>query len=616
MRRRLIATSTVLAGLLAPAGAHAADVGRFVQAAPVDGPADIQRLGKLDVSRDGTGGLVYVRRDVGQDHVWLSRLANGAFQAPERLDTALGTVSTQPVIAAGDNGRLAIAFISGGALYTLFRASADQPFTGPQLVSPAASDPAIDLSVNDVAYVSFTAPGGGGNDVMVARKDRGSTTFAGVPGALDIDPARDAGAGTARSRVAVAADGVAVVVWGEAGRVFARRVFGDRLSAAPQDATADILGGWGGGPADVPDVHVEDDSSYAWVVFRERFGDGQAHAVGRRLVGGTFDPPVTIDNQPFPGTESVGPPRVDIDSRGNGLGASATSLTAWGAAIHDDVFHPAVPLGPTFPNAGYPVPAVDEGGDGVIAWQNADLTIHARHYDNDLAKRTPPVPEPDAQLSSLGGGSTDAASGLEAGADRLGNAAIAFVQGPPGGRYLMVASFDLAPGRFAMTPGAAWRNISRSPLRWSPSLELWGPVTYRVEIDGRVVGQTTATQYAPAGVPDGIHRVRVVAVDRAGQEFAATPRSIRHDGTPPRVTFRLSRNGRVVKVSPRVTDASPAGRRASGLKSVRISFGDGASVAARRATHRYRRTGPVTIRVSARDRAGNLITVARKITIR
>jgi hypothetical protein len=615
MRRRLIATSTVLAGLLLPAGAHAADIGRFFQAAPVDGPSDIQRLGDLDVARDGTGGLVYVRRDAGVDHVYLSRLDGGAFQPPQQLDATLTTASSQPVIAAGDKGRLVIAYISGGALFTIVRPDASQPFTPPQLVSTAASDPSIDLSTNDVAYVSFAIPGGGGNDVVVARKDRGAATFVGIPGALDIDQGRDAGTGNARSKVAVAADGVALVVWGEADRVFARRVFGARLSAAPQDATADLLGGQGGGPADVPDVDIEDDSSFAWVVYRERFGDGQAHAVGRRLVGGTFDPPVAIDGQPLPGGDSVGRPRVDIDARGNGYGASATSVTAMGAVIHDDVFHPAVPLGPTVANAGFPVPAVDESGDGLIAWQNADFTIHARRYDNDPASRTPQAPQPDATVSSLAGGSSDAASGLEAAANRLGDVAIAFVQGPPGARSIMVGSFDRAPSRFTLSSGTTWRNIASAPLRWAPSTDLWGAVTYRVEVDGRVVGQTGSTQLPVPGLPDGTHRWRVVAVDRLGQETATGTRVLRHDATPPRAGITVSRRGRVVRVVARPTDASRAGRAASGVRSVRISFGDGASVTARRATHRYRRTGPVTVRVTVRDVAGNTAIVQRRITI-
>ncbi|MEA2316689.1 MAG: hypothetical protein QOD44_878, partial [Solirubrobacteraceae bacterium] len=246
---------------------------------------------------------------------------------------------------------------------------------------------------------------------------------------------------------------------------------------------------------------------------------------------------------------------------------------------------------------------------------NADFTIHARHYDNNPAVRTPQAPQPDTALSSLAGGSSDAASGLEAAADRLGDIAVAFVQGPPGARSIMVGSFDRAPGRFALTSGTNWRNAATSRLRWGASAELWGAVTYRVEVDGRVVGQTGSTDLPVTGLADGLHRWRVVAVDRLGQETATGTRVLRHDGTPPRASISVNRRGRVVRVVARPTDASRAGRPASGVRSVRISFGDGASVTARAATHRYRRTGPATIRVTVRDLAGNTAILERRITI-
>ena len=162
-----------------------------------------------------------------------------------------------------------MAFVSGGSLFTMVKPAANQPYTPPQLVSGPAINPSIDLSINDVAYVSFTNPaGGGGGDVVVARKDRKATAFGVVPAALDINPAAPAGIDTGRSKVAVAADGVALVVWGESGQVFARRVFERTVSAAPQPVSVPAAGPFPGSTADVPDVDVQDDSSFAWVVFR------------------------------------------------------------------------------------------------------------------------------------------------------------------------------------------------------------------------------------------------------------------------------------------------------------------------------------------------------------
>jgi hypothetical protein len=622
MPRRLLAISAAFAGLLlVPAGGHA-DVGRFIPAEPIDGP--VTALGDVDIARDGTGAIAYVKPDGGVDHVFVSRLDGGFWQPPERVDAAFAAPGSQPVVAAGDGGRLVIAFVSGGSLVALVKPASGQPYTAPQVVSTSGASPSIDLSVNDVAYLSFTVPaGGGGGDVTVARKDRLATSFNVIPAPLDIVPGRAAGVGGGRSKVAVAGDGVALVVWGEAGRVFARRVFEQRLSAAPQDATLDSAGPYPGGAADVPDVDVQDDSSFAWVVYRERFSDspgGHLRAVGRKLVGSQFDPGVIVDGiGGFPAGDDAGPPRVAVNGRGDGYAATAGTGTVFGAVLKDKVFNPGVPLGAGVGGTAFPVAAADDNGDGVIAWQNADQTIHARAYTNQRASRAVQAPQADTALSSPAGGPSDAADGLEASADRAGDVAIAFVQGAPGARGLLVSSFDRAPGAFRLSSSTSFRNVGTTPLKWSQSFELWGPLTYIVEIDGRGVGQTTTTQLAVPALPDGVHRWRVIAADRRGQLTATPLRVLRQDATAPRARLRITgprRRGRPVRVSVRPSDANRAGRRASGVGRVVISWGDGSRTKARRGTHRYRRAGRRTVRVSVRDRAGNVSVVRRSIRIR
>ena len=67
----------------------------------------------------------------------------------------------------------------------------------------------------------------------------------------------------------------------------------------------------------------------------------------------------------------------------------------------------------------------------------------------------------------------------------------------------------------------------------------------------------------------------------------------------------------------RPTDANPAGRPASGVGRVVISWGDGSRTTGRRsATHSYGRAGRRTVRVTVSDRAGNAVVVNRAITIR
>ena len=622
MRRRLLASSAVLVALVPAPAAARADVGRFTPGEPIDGGAAITGV-DLDVARDGTGAVVYVKSVGGADHVFASRLQGGAWQPPEQLDAGVGA-SSEPVVAAGDGGKLAVAFVSGGSLFTMVKPAADQPYTAPQLVSAPAANPSIDLSINDVAYVSFTNPAGaGGGDVVVARKDRKATAFGVVPAALDINPADTAGIDTGRSKVAVAADGVALVVWGESGQVFARRVFERTVSAAPQQVSVAAIGPVPGSTADEPDVDVQDDSSFAWVVFRQVFLDapgGHSRAIARRLVGSTFDPPVGVDGLGgFPSPDSVGPPRVDISGRGDGYAASASSVAPFGAVLKDKIFNAGVPLGAGVAGAVLPVAATDENGDGLIAWQASDQTIHARAYTSVRASRAVQAPQPEVALSSPAAGLSDAADGLEASADRAGDIAVAFVSGAPGAQGLFVGSFDRAPGAFRLSSGTRFRNAAANPLKWSPSFELWGPLTYSVEVDGRILGTTTATALAVPAVPDGVHRWRVIATDRRGQVSATSSRILRQDATPPRARVTVSgtrRRGQAVKVTVRPTDANPAGRRASGVGRVQIAWGDGGRTAARRGTHRYRRRGKRTLRVTVSDRADNVVVVRRSVTIR
>jgi len=618
MRRRLLASSVVLAGLLlAPVSARA-DVGQFIPGETIDAP--VTSLGDLDVARDGTGAVVYLKSVGGADHVFVSRLQDGAWQPPEQLDAGLAA-SSQPVVAAGDGGELAIAFISGGSLFTTVKPAANQPYSALQLVASPALNPSIDLSINDVAYVSFTNPaGGGGGDVDIARKERKATAFAIVPSALDIAATNGAGVGSGRSRVAVAADGVALVVWGEAGQVFARRVFEQMVSVAPQPAMIPAGGPYPAVAADLPDVDVQDDSSFAWVTFRESFADGSGNrfrAVARRLVGSQFDPGAIVDGLGgFPSADTVGPPRVAINGRGEGYIATASTGASFGAVIKDRVLNPAVPVGTGPPGAALPVAAADDNGDGLIAWQSSDLTIHARQYTNRRASRVVQLPQGETPVSSA---PTDAADGLEAAADRAGDVAIAFVQGPAGARSLAVASFDRAPGAFRLSSGSSFRNVGRTPLKWTAAFELWGGLTYTVEVDGQVAGTTTATALALPTLPAGVHRWRVIATDRRGQVTATPLRLLRQDPAPPRATVRVTgarRRGQAIRVAVRASDPGRARRTASGVGRVVISWGDGSRTVARRGTHRYRRGGRRTIRVTAFDRAGNSVVLRRSVRIR
>ena len=156
---RRIALLAALAALVLPAVAGAATPSRFFAGAPVDGPsADIQSLGDLDVARDGTGALAYIKRVAGVDHVFVSRLVNGVFQPPEQIDAGLAGAGSQPVVAASDGGRLVVAYVSGGGIFATVRPAGAPGYAAAQQIAEAGANPAVDMSINGVAYLPGRRP--------------------------------------------------------------------------------------------------------------------------------------------------------------------------------------------------------------------------------------------------------------------------------------------------------------------------------------------------------------------------------------------------------------------------------------------------------------------------
>jgi hypothetical protein len=615
MRRRLAFIVTTIAALVPAGAAHAA----FFPGEPIDGPsADIRSVGDLDVARDGSGAVTYVRRDAGVDHIFVSRLLNGAFQPPERADAGIDATSSQPVVAASDGGRVVVVFISGGSAFSTVRAAGAPGFSTPQLLASNAADPSVDMSFNGAAYATYTVNG----DVLAARMDRTSTAFTGLTSALDVDAARTAGVGTGRSRVAISADGTGVATWGEDGHVYARRLFGLNVSTAPQDLTLTELEGHAGGTADAPDVDIEDDSSFAWVTFRQQFTDGtvqKPRAIGTRLRGSRTDPPVAFDNLGW-GGEGVQAPRVDLNGKGQGV---ATVGTTGGSAIagilKDDVLNPATPLGGSGVPA-QPIGAVAETTDRAVGWISAaDGTVHGVFYDDKPNVRTVPAAGPDTLLTNAELGGVDPGAGFDAAVNRTGDFSFVFIQGSGDSRRLVAAGYDRLPGAFQIsTSSKLWRNVVQQPLAWGTALDLWGPLTYSVLVDGKPVAQSQNTKAAlPAGaVSEGQHTWRVVATDRRGQTSTTAVKPLKVDTVAPTARFSVKRSQRVVTVTAKAADVIPPSGQASGIKLVRIDWGDGGGfTAARKASHRYGRTGAMTIRVTATDKAGNVAAVERRIHI-
>jgi hypothetical protein len=599
MRKSHLLTLLLIALAATPARAA------YFPADGIDGPsADILAVGDADLARDGSGAVVYVKRDAGVAHIFAARILNGAWQPPERLDPGLDADASQPVVAAADRGRLVAAFVSGGQLFGTSRNPGATTWSAPQQIAAAASDPSLDLSINGVAYVTYTAAG----DVLGARLARDATTWAGLEQPLDIDVADVSG----RSDVALSADGVANTAFVEGSRVVARKLFGTKVSQVPQVLNVDQVEGHAGGASSAPDIDVEDDSSFAWVVFRQEFDD-HPRVLARRLLGSTFEPPVVVD-----GGTSASAPRIDLSGRGEGITASATPdngivadllhLDLFGAAARIDT--PPTALGPAA------VPTIGENGSATVSWLQAPtaadaVAVHARRWFIDQAKRGFPLPEADTVISNPAFGPVDPSAGMDSASDRLGDVVTAFIQGTGADRRLAVAEYDRPPGFLLGYAGSGYRSLRYKGLKWSASSEIWGAVTYTVMVDGKVIGTTTSTHLKPSvRIRDGDHLWQVIATDQRGQSARTRSARLRVDDTPPSLHVKVTRSGNTVTVVSRARD------KRSGLRSIVTTFGDGARREGSRVSHRYRAAGSYQLVVRATDEAGARRLSARTIRVK
>jgi hypothetical protein len=608
MPRRLIALLTA-ALALGPA-ASAARAG-WIPTQAIDGPnAVVQSVGGVDIARDGTGGVAYLRVDGDLPHVFVSRLTDGAWRAPERLDLTTGA-ATEVKIAAGDGYRLAVAWIADGMVYaSVAQGGGPAPGAfGPvtAIGGPGAASLDLDLGVNGAAYAVWQQAG----DVRAARLQ--DSTWSPIGPSLDINPADVAGTGALRPRVAVSAEGYAVATWGETGpagntHVFARRLTGLNLSVVPQDLTLDTFGGLLGGNADSPDIDIEDDGSFAWVAFREDIG-GVSRVIARRLVGSQFEAPEAIDGGQ-PATE----PRVDIN--GDGDGAAVVQIGGsgvFGAVLDHNQFLAGNGLdttGSTLP----PGPELTTGdhGDIAIAWRVGlpDGSVQARGRFRGVGEAF--GPETVLSRPELG---PVADPGVFVGGDRIGDFAVAMVQGAAGARTLAIASYDRPPGAPYIAASQTYKRRTRPTMIWRPGIELWGAQTFNVFVDGVQIGSTTGSSLIPAQpLTAGKHTWQVVAVDRAGQVSKSRVRTLKIDSIAPTVKVKVSGKrvkGKALKIA--VTAADSGG---SGLDHVTVDYGDRSATTRTRTTRHHYRNGHFTLKVAAVDKAGNVTRKTVKLTIK
>jgi hypothetical protein len=189
------------------------------------------------------------------------------------------------------------------------------------------------------------------------------------------------------------------------------------------------------------------------------------------------------------------------------------------------------------------------------------------------------------------------------------------VQGNPGARALAVAVFDRPPGAPFIETSQAYKRKTRPELRWRPGLELWGAQTYRVYMDGVMIGQTTNDTLVPATpLTAGKHTWQVESVDRSGQTARSRVRTLKIDSIPPTLKVTLSGKrvaGKPLKIAVKATDTGGAA-----MDHITVDYGDH-SPTTRTATtrHRYKR-GKFTLKVAAVDKAGNVTRKEVKLRIK
>lgn len=623
----------MLLAVLAFGPARATAAGRRAPAlAPantvIDGPSpDITALSGMAVARDGTGGVVYLKTVSGGPHVFVSRLLAGRFQAPQQVDASLSGPSSQPVIAASNPGQLVIAFVNAGELYTVQSPNAGSPLSAPSGRFTGAGNPALAMSPFGKAYLAFTATAGSGADVRTAFYNQGAWTLESA--SLNVTPGDDAGTGTGRPEVAAAGDGVGIVVWGENGHVYSRRLWGASPSVVDQQVDVAFLSGLPEVSADQPAVASGGDSSYAAIAFRETFADGssqQSRVLTNRLQAGQVDGISQTDGITTSGGEGADQPQVVASEYGAGFVTSEhqQSHDIYAASLGSNE-HPNPPgmvngqIESAAPDA---VPATAGLYSTLIAFQQTpgsagapEIRVRYAPGGSDLG--------PEQVISSPSLGPSDAGSGLVAGGDVAGDAAIAWVQGSGAGAQIVAAQLYQPPGGFRPRSRFRYATSANPVLAWSTAAEQWGPVRYVVSLDGVPVATTTQHQIqVPATVADGSHPWQVTAVNPGGLTSSAPAATVFVDTVAPQVSISVSgprRVGAQVRVHVRDTDAPPplAPADASGIQSAQIDWGDGTARSIEHtARHVYPQRGTYVITVMVRDRAGNRTTVVRRVTIR
>lgn len=624
----LLATFGACVGLALPAAADA----RTEAAATVAGPdAAIVDLGGVAMAPDGTGGVVFRRFEDGAPHVYAARYDGERWHAPQRLDVGQRFTSSWPRIGAADHGRLVVTWVQQGPPNQDSMYSAALPRGGTRFLSPTLVDftigdsraafPSLAMSPSGDALLvyqrvtSFVHPllGNGYVNSQIKLSRFNGSRWSGVGTPVNRVPSSPLRLPTADNapRVAIAADGAAVVAWQEPDealidRVWARRVFGSRLGTVLPVTPSTFDGSQQRGAADALDAAITDVGRVVVAVRQQP--DPSLRGQAPRIYVNQLDEPESGSGKAFGGPRLAAAPTAGATGAPSlGLGGRFGLLVGWelGGTVSvatgsgSDATTQAA-LGPALSS---PAPVLTQGigGRGVLA--AATTTGGGRVVVRELDGGR--VTGEQAVAGPAGG----PVGGLRIAGAGNGNALVAFHQGESDEGQIAVARVNAPPVPFIVEPPGDWTNLRRPTITWSAPANDPTPRGYAVEIDGRIVARTVRNRFhrlKTGALRDGQHRVRIIATSRTGGGETATE-TVDFGTDRRRPTITVKRVGKRIRV--RVADPGGKGR-ASGVApgGTTIEWGDDdrSEGVTRSASHRYAKAGRRTIVVRTQDAAGNV----------
>ncbi len=452
------------------------------------------------MASDGSGGIVYRKRVEGRPHIFAALYANGAWQAPQRVDVGQRFESSFPAIAAGEGGRLVVVWTNHYSSTTdgLFSAALEPGSTGFQPPVP------VDLNIGEaigtypsvamnlagsalVVYRVITAisgpstpeipPGYVKAEVRMARFDGEYWSSFGQP--INRNLAQPMLAPTAANSPKVAIDltGQGLVAWQEpddtfVNRIYARRIFGMVPGNILQVSPSAYAGHTLNGPAD----ELADDAGgfgVGAVAFRQQPAPGSGFTRPRVFVNeipSSFDPHGSafagariVDGGGAEGPGGpIGPVSAAVDGEGDfdvGFGSGVASLDARGTEA--TLSTPVRMDDGSSDAAGDPVLTRADNGALAAAWK---VDEHGAGAVGVLERRADGTP--NRQLVAAPGGGT--VHQLQLGASHHGDAIVGFLQGDGANTKIGAVVVRAPRASSCSTPPPAGCTRRRCPCSGKP----------------------------------------------------------------------------------------------------------------------------------------------------